>query len=185
MRLDLNALPTDISFLHQVVRELVESLETERERAEQLAHQLKNLQRRHFGRKSEQFNPDQLQLWLDALDEEQAAAALETAPAAESATPERRTPVRKPLPEHLPRTDEVRDLDELTCTRCGHELHRIGQESTEQLDYQPASFFVRRIVRPKYACRACEMVSTAPLPPQPSDKGIPGPGLLAHVFISK
>ena len=185
MRLDLNALPTDITLLHQVVRELVDSLASERERAEQLAHQLKNLQRRHFGRKSEQFNPDQLQLWLDALDEEQAAVELEKVPEAESSAPERRTPVRKPLPKHLPRTSEVHDLEEPACSQCGHELHRLGEEVTEQLDYQHASFFVRRIVRPKYACRACETVTTAPLPSQPIDKGIPGPGLLAHVFISK
>ncbi|MDJ0872041.1 MAG: IS66 family transposase zinc-finger binding domain-containing protein, partial [Gammaproteobacteria bacterium] len=146
MRLDLNALPTDISFLHQVVRELVESLETERERAEQLAHQLKNLQRRHFGRKSEQFNSDQLQLWLDALDEEQAAAELEKPAEVNSAARERRPPVRKPLPKHLPRTSEVHDLDEPACTECGHALHRIGEDVTEQLDYQQASFFVHRTV---------------------------------------
>ncbi len=185
MRLDLNALPTDIPLLHTLVRELVESLESERGRAEQLAHQLKNLQRRHFGRKSEHFNPDQLQLWLDALDEEQAAAELEKPPEVTSAAPKRRPPVRKPLPKHLPRINEVHDLDEPTCTGCGHALHRIGEDVTEQLDYQQASFFVHRTVRPKYACRQCETVTSAPLPPQPIDKGIPGPGLLAHVFISK
>jgi len=71
------------------------------------------------------------------------------------------------------------------CEECGGERHAMGEEVTEQLDYRPASFFVRRFVRPKLACRRCETVKTAALPAQPIDKGRPGPGLLAHVLVSK
>jgi transposase len=54
------------------------------------------------------------------------------------------------------------------------------------LDYQPASLFVRRRVRPKYACGRCPGgVVAAPPEPQPIAKGLPGPGLLAQVLVSK
>jgi transposase len=75
---------------------------------------------------------------------------------------------------------------------------KIGEESSEQLDYVPASLFVLEQVRCKYACSRCAAtadplaspaapptVVTAPKPAQPIDKGLPGPGLLAHVIVSK
>jgi transposase len=65
-------------------------------------------------------------------------------------------------------------------------MARIGEEVKEQLEYVPASFYVLQTVRGKYACRRCEEgVVTAPVPAQPIDKGLPGPGLLAHVMVSK
>ena len=62
----------------------------------------------------------------------------------------------------------------------------FGEEVSEQLDYVPASLFIRQFVRPKYACSSCqEHVAIAAKPPQPIDKGLPGPGLLAQVITSK
>ncbi|MDB5349285.1 MAG: transposase [Planctomycetota bacterium] len=69
--------------------------------------------------------------------------------------------------------------------------HRIGQEVSEQLEYLPASFKVLRHVRHTYACKHCEttavapQIATAAKPPQPIDKGLAGPGLLAYVITSK
>jgi transposase len=72
------------------------------------------------------------------------------------------------------------------CPGCGQERTAIGEEVSEQLDYQPASLFVVEHVRCKYACPHCqEHVTTAGKPAQPIDKGLPGPGLLAHVAVSK
>jgi transposase len=73
------------------------------------------------------------------------------------------------------------------CAKCGSPLEKIGEEVTEQLDCVPASFVGRQHVRAKYACKeGCqETVATAPLPPQPVEKGLPGPGLLAHVVTSR
>ena len=69
---------------------------------------------------------------------------------------------------------------------CGAHLVKIGEETSEQLDYQPASLFVTEHVRFKYACQACEgHVVTAALPAQPIEKGRPGPGLLAQVLTAK
>jgi transposase len=69
--------------------------------------------------------------------------------------------------------------------RGGH-LEKIREEVTRHLEYVPASFHVRELVRFKYACKQCqEGVTLSDLPPQPIEKGIPGPGLLAHLLTSK
>ena len=187
MRVDLNALPDDIVVLHRMVHELVERLDAEREAKAKLERQVAWLSRQQFGAKSERVPEEQLRLWLEALEEDAAACGVELeAPkgASDVSAPPRR-PVRKPLPEHLAREEQILDLDAAACEECGGALAAIGEEVSEQLDYRPASFFVRRTVRPKYACRGCETVKTAPLPPAPIDKGAAGPGLLAHVLVSK
>jgi transposase len=95
---------------------------------------------------------------------------------------------RRPLPDHLPRhIHEIHPLEEdLTCPCCGERKIVFGQDVTEELDVVPAKFFVNRYVRFKYACRKCEgYVSVGSLPPRPMDKGIPGPGFLAHLITSK
>jgi transposase len=69
---------------------------------------------------------------------------------------------------------------------CGAGLVKIGEETSEQLDYKPASLFVIEHVRFKYACQACDgNVVTTAMPAQPIDKGRPGPGLLAQVITAK
>jgi transposase len=81
--------------------------------------------------------------------------------------------------------------DEKSCPCCGAMRHRIGAEVSEQLEYLPASFQVLRHVRHTYACKRCEttaiepQIATAAKPPQPIDKGLAGPGLLAYVITSK
>ncbi|HEX4000850.1 MAG TPA: IS66 family transposase [Pirellulales bacterium] len=81
--------------------------------------------------------------------------------------------------------------EEKPCPACGNERHRIGAEVAEQLEYFPANFKVLKHVRHKYACGKCEHdgynphIATAAKPPQPIDKGLPGPGLLAYVVTSK
>ena len=116
------------------------------------------------------------------------------APQAPSKTPARRRGRphgRRPLPAHLPRYRLEHPVapGDLTCP-CGCARRRIGEEVTEQLDTHPASLFVLQHVRPKYACTdpACihsPAVVIADKPPQPIEKGLPGPGLIAHVITSK
>ena len=68
---------------------------------------------------------------------------------------------------------------------------RIGQTTSERLDYQPLAIFVRELVRPVYACRSCEAAARDPqivkaaLPPEPLPKSSIGAGLLAHVIVAK
>jgi transposase len=95
---------------------------------------------------------------------------------------------RKPLPKELPRRRIEHPVppEELTCPECGGEKQRIGEEVSEQLEYIPSSACVIEHVRPKYACRCCQgHVVTADKPYQPIEKGLPGPGMLAHVVTSK
>ena len=61
----------------------------------------------------------------------------------------------------------------------------IGEDVTEELDYLPGRFVVNRIVRPRMACKTCDAICQAPLPSRPIERGRPGPGLLAHVLVSK
>jgi transposase len=91
------------------------------------------------------------------------------------------------VPDNLPRREVVHEVppQERVCA-CGCEKQEIGRERSEQLDYEPASLHVVVHVRPKYACPKCESgVVVAEKPIQAIDKGLPGPGLLAHVATSK
>ena len=100
----------------------------------------------------------------------------------------RRHPGRRRLPANLPREriEVVPPASERHCSTCDTAKVRIGADTTEELDYVPASFVIREYVRPKYACARCQQgVVQAPLPARPIDKGRPGPGLLAHVVASK
>ncbi|PIL41882.1 IS66 family transposase, partial [Massilia eurypsychrophila] len=71
------------------------------------------------------------------------------------------------------------------CGQCGKDLVKIGEDISEQLDVEPARFFVHRHIRPQYACRACETVTAAQVPPAVIDGGLAAPGLLAWVAVSK
>ena len=96
-------------------------------------------------------------------------------------------PVRKKLPDYLPREVVVHDIaeKEKTCN-CGEQLVRIGEEISEQLKYIPAKISVIQHVRPKYACKPCqENVKIAPMPVLLLPKSIATPELVAHTVISK
>ena len=71
------------------------------------------------------------------------------------------------------------------CAACGQGLVKIGEDISEQLDVEPVRFFVHRHIRPQYACRACETVIAAAVPPAIIDGGMTAPGLLAWVAVSK
>ncbi|SPX60089.1 IS66 family transposase [Legionella feeleii] len=99
----------------------------------------------------------------------------------------RNKPVRRPLPEHLPREVIEHDIPEedKLCV-CGCMKQRIGEEVTEQLEYIPARLSVIAHVRPKYACNRCdETVSIAPMPSLFLPKSMATPSLVAHAIVSK
>lgn len=93
---------------------------------------------------------------------------------------------RRTLPVDLPRVQIEHDLaKEQQCCECGCQMQRMGKMVTEQLDFKPAELFVKEHIRFKYSCRGCQKIKVAALPPQPIDKGLPGPGLLAEIIINK
>lgn len=71
------------------------------------------------------------------------------------------------------------------CSKCGGSLKTLGEDITEELEYVPGRFVVNKFVRPRMACSCCETIVQAPLPSRPIERGRPGPGLLAHVLVSK
>src|ERR1700722_11983273 len=105
-------------------------------------------------------------------------------PTSASVEPARRKPVRRPLPDSLPR-DVVEHAAPCACPKCGGVLRPLGEDVTEVLDYVPACFRVIRHVRPKLSCRSCESIAQAPVPSLPIQRGLATPALLAHVLVAK
>ena len=143
------------------------------------------LRRMMFGPKSEKIaqQVEQLELKLEEL--ETARAQQTSPPAAAAAKKPSSRPARRPLPERLPRETRVHEPKSTACPDCGGELHCFGQDVSEVLDYVPESFRVIRHVRPKFSCCKCERVVEAAAPARPIERGLAGPGLLAHVLVSK
>ena len=138
-----------------------------------------HLRRMRFGASSEALSAEQRDLFQETLASDSAAAAdelarrLAAAQAAPTAPPTIRPRAgRQPLPEHLPRIEHRHEPESCTCGHCGKELIKIGEDISEQLDVEPARFFVHRHIRSQYACRACETVSAAPIPPAVIDGGL-------------
>lgn len=94
-------------------------------------------------------------------------------------------PARKPLPEQLPRETEMYLPKHEVCPDCGGKLRLLGEDISEILEYVPACFKVIRQVRPKLSCGGCERIVQEPAPSRPIDRGLAGPGLLAHVLVAK
>jgi len=139
-----------------------------------------------FGTRSEKLRIqlDQMELGL----EEHETAAAEAEALLEPSLPRLRRdprPERKPLPEHLPREVVTHTPAHDGCPDCGGQLRHFGDDVAEQLEYVPECFKVVRHVRPKYACTGCDRVVEAPAPSRPIERGLAGPGLLAHVIVSK
>ncbi len=150
--------------------------------------QLQTLRRLKFGRSTERFDPAQQQLFDEsvAADLADIEAQIEAHTAGTPrATVQRAKPVRKPLPEHLPRVECRLPAASCSCAKCGGDLHEIGEEFSEKLDVKPAEYFVLKIIRPVLACRKCDTAFTTPTQPEIIDGGIPAPGLLAHILVSK
>lgn len=157
---------------------------------ERLQASIVRLQRLKFGAQSERFDPAQQALFDATIDEDLAAAQsgideLKEALAPKAPRQERSQPKRQPLPDHLPRVEQRIEPVSCTCDACGGTLHLIGEEVSEKLDVKPAEYFVRRIIRPKQACRTCETVHTPATLPSIIERGIPAPGLLAQVMVHK
>jgi len=192
--LDPEALKALVIAKHSESLEQHKELTSSTHEIEHLKLVIEKYRRMIFGRKSEKLTGEleQLEFRLEELETAQAAeeASQATAeasqpPAAPTASKRRSRPARKPLPEDLPREVVTHLPAHNCCPDCGGALRQFGEDVSEQLERIPASFKVIRHVRPKFACAGCETVIEAPAPARPIDRGLPGPGLLAHVLVSK
>ena len=136
---------------------------------------------------------DNLQLELLA-DEEPSATSDEVAaeakrdPITRKPARERKPhPGREKLPEHLRRVEKIIPCPEQTCTSCGKQTAVIGYDTSEQLDVEPASYFVRVTKREKRACRCCDgaTVKTAPLEDRIVEKGLASDAVVIDTVVSK
>lgn len=173
-------LPSDPGELRDTAEGLLDLVKAQALKIAKLEHQLAGHNRHRFGSKSESL--DQLQLRLEEEETAAAQVACEDVPDCD-AEGRKAKPKRKPLPPELPRIDQVLTPGE-ACT-CGGKLRTIAEDVTEELEYVPGRFIVNRIVRPRMACRDCDRIVQSALPSRPIERGRPGPGLLAHVLVSK
>jgi len=188
---DLNQLnPEELKMLivtqHQQLLSKDEQLASRDSEIEQLKLLIAKLYRMQFGRKSEKLEHqiEQLQLRLEALqmnDAERVAVLPQQPESVERMV----RPVRQPLPAHLPREVQTHQPKEEACPECGGTLHKLGEDVSEILERIPARCYVIRRVRVKLACTSCDKIVQAKAPSRPIERGIAGPGLLAHVLVSK
>lgn len=173
-----------------------------RDKNTQLELRMAQLLKQVYGRSSEKLDPNQLAL---ALAELKAAQAAESPPAPSGGPPTDETPPppkedpkpprrkykpvgRNPLPAELPHVETRRAPApaDCVCADCGAQKVKIGEERSEILELVPAMFRVLVDIREKWACRACQgNVVIAPPADKVVDGGLPGPGLVAHVLVSK
>ena len=197
---NLDTLPPEAlkALIHVQAEEIRAQRERLRSQDEQLAGRqaeierlqllIAKLRRMQFGRRSEKLQGqiEQLELQLDELATARAEqpAASPTPEATAPAAPGRK-PGRRPLPGHLPREKRTILPKETACPDCGGALKPLGEDVSEILEYVPAHFLVIQQVRPKLACTHCDKIVQAEAPSRPIARGLAGPGLLAHVLVSK
>jgi hypothetical protein len=160
-------LPSDVESLQRLVREQQAQLLSRDVLIEQLKLQLARLKRMKFGQSSEQLDAQIAQLEL-SLEELEANAAATIPAKALSQEPVTR-PARKPLPEHRPREPHVHEpaTGSCQCPECGGMLRRLGEDTSEVLEYVPEHWKVIRHVRPKYSCGSCQQIVQADAPSRP------------------
>src|SRR5216683_2963289 len=200
MEIDPHNLPSEVNLLQQIVLQLLQAVEDKDQLLARVQHQLAQLLRYRYGQKRERIDENQLFLFaaqIIAASQRASTAPSSEEPAADSSSradskgkkekPERRGHGRKALPESLERRRVVFDLGESQrqCGQCQTPMHKIGEDVSERLEFIPASLQVIEEVRPKYACaKGCGVVA-ASKPAMPIEKGLPGPGLLVQVVVSK
>jgi transposase len=225
-------LPNDLDTLKRMIIELMATLHAERRDKEDMKHRLKLLLDRLYGPRTERCNPDQLLLFAGWAAVGDADTGVATASSEESVAKQRPRKPKTPhgrgkLPDQLPRREVHHQLCEAErlCV-CGQLRIDIGTDTSERVDWQPASLFVWQDIVHKYLCPDCAKKSaeasmtaagqapedkttteaaadanapplaatlrpigpaviSAPKPPSPLAKGLPGAGLLAYLIVSK
>jgi len=185
--IDRNHWPSDPVVLQQMVVALLDERDAQARQVARLQHWLTKLLRTRYGPSRERVDEHQLFLFAAA-----AMAAHRDGPPPEPTVPPadltpRRGHGRQRLPKHLERRQVTYDLpaEDQHCPACQATLTWIGDEVSERLEYVPASLIVLEERCAKYACPQGCTVRTAAKPMQPIEKGLPGPGLLAQVAVSK
>jgi len=161
-----------------------------KEAVERLKLLVKEYERARFGRRSEKFDPDQLQLVLEdieiAIAEVREQVDERARRAGKPASSHRSSRAARAFPAHLPRVVEVVEPENVDCPcGCGR-MAVIGEDRSSRLDVTAAQYRVVETVRPRYACqKGCAGVTQAPAPAHLVENGVPTEALLAQVAVAK
>ena len=173
-----------------------ETINYQQQKIISLERQVAYLQRRMWGKSSERFikeDPQQRRLDFDGLEllpeeKEEARLAEEEITRYKNRTvvKEKSKPVRKPIPENIPRIEEHIYPENINV----EEWIELKPEITEVLEHKPEEFFVRRIIRHKYIARnksvqTESIIVTPALPALPLAKSYAGASLLAELMVNK
>jgi transposase len=192
-----------VNQLDNKIKDLGDKVINFEDKIKQLSDQLAWYRRKFWKASSEKFipqDPSQRRIDFDGLDvlpqEEEAikeAAKEIVSYQRRKAEKEKRQPVRLPLPDDLRREEEVIEPEGID-----ENWIRIGEEVTEVLEHKPGEFYVRRIVRPKYALRkglqqlreeneesGQKNMKIAALPLLPLPRSNAGASLLAELLMGK
>ncbi len=208
----ISALPNDVEALKALVLAFRDEAQTAVRRADDfeaklananaresataalIAHlklQIAKLKREQYGASAERTRRllDQMELQLEELEADASEDALVAEAAADKTASirsfERKAPVRKPFPEHLPRTRVVVPSP-CSCPACGGaRLSKLGEDITETLEVIPRAWKVIQTVREKFACRDCEKITQPPAPFHVVPRGWAGPSFLAMLLFEK
>ena len=208
----ISALPNDVEALKALVMAFKDEAQTAVRRADDfeaklananaresataalIAHlklQIAKLKREQYGASAERTRRllDQMELQLEELEADASENALVAEAAARKTASvrsfERKAPVRKPFPEHLPR-ERVVVASPCSCPACGGgKLSKLGEDITETLEVIPRAWKVIQTVREKFACRDCEKITQPPAPFHVVPRGWAGPSFLAMLLFEK
>jgi len=176
--------PREAELMAQLARASAENAELRTE-IKLLREKIHALVRKVFGAQSEKLDAAQLLLLLQGFEElpkSPEPVEAEVPRRSTAASPPRERGPRWPL--DLPVVEEV--IDPEPVKGCPQAWRCIGEEVTEQLDYEPAHFFKRRIVRRKFVRR--DHPYAAPIIAELDtllERSIAAPGLLAAIIVGK
>lgn len=194
-------LPRNVEVLQAMIGELRQALAGQKQRVEALEQAMDALVRRLQRTPRDAWAADQPALFPEAATVEPAAAGEPTPPATDLVPPAATEPSMSPkkkkghgrrsleeLLRSLPLERREHPLPEAErwCPCCGRPRRKIGEQTSQQLEYIPAKLVCVQHAQFTYSCPHCpEHIVTVPKPPQPIDRGLAGPGLLALVTASK
>ena len=183
-------LPRTLEDSHALIEEQAKKLSDLQSENERLKYQLEQYARKTYGKSSERLTPDQLLLAFMEIESQRATEESDAGDEEEVEVKrhkrKRRRGGRTKFSDDLPRQRVVANPDSTDCTFCKKPMKQIGEESSEQIHYEPATMTVIETVRPKYACPTCkDGVRCAPPPKTAIPKSKATASTLAHVAVSK
>jgi hypothetical protein len=153
----VSVLDEQVETVGKTVQVMDKKIRHDKTLVEKLSHEIAQLKRFKFAKRSEQMSPEQASLLDDLIDTDIAAieAELQALQTVITPTEKKQKPKRNALPADFPRTLIHHEPDNTHCL-CGCALKRIGEDVSEKLDYTPGVFTVECHVRGKWVCDDCE-----------------------------